>query len=191
MTFQDFWLTLHPPSERQASPVKWYFPLCFSAVILASAFRSRMTRLLCTVPIAVLFSRFHSNYAAVPKVDYPLSLWLMWMLLRYIDISLVGINYKMWTVDTPHKISSSEDSSDGRGRGKEYLRDGTFVSRLKKSLSLWMTLRGVGWNWEIKHMKVHPGTRTYVNGTPLLAISIYSHSNSNGGCFDQHVAEAS
>jgi hypothetical protein len=115
----------------------------------------------------------------------------MWMFLRYIDISLLGTNYKMWTVDTTHKISLEDDASEGRGKRKEYLRDGTFVSRLKKSFSLWMTLRGVGWNWEIKHMKVHSGTRTYVNGTPLLAISIYSYSNFNDGCFDQHVAEAS
>ena len=160
MTFQDFLLSLHPPLNRQVSPVKWYFPLCFSALIFASAFRRRKTRLLCTVPIAALFSRFHSSYAAEPKVDYPLGLWLMWMFLRYIDISLLGTNYKIWTVDSPHKIPPEEDSSDGRGKCKEYLRDGTFVSRLKKSLSLWMTLRGVGWNWEIKHMKVHPGART-------------------------------
>ena len=160
MTLQDFLHDLHPPSHRSVNPLKWYFPLCFLAVIFASALRRRNTRIICTVPIAALFSRFHYSYAAEPKVDYPLSLWLMWIFLRYLDISLVGANDKMWRFKNSRDSGSERNNSDRKDKAAEYLRDGTLVTRLKKSLSLWMTLRGIGWNWEIKHMNLHQGTRT-------------------------------
>ena len=158
MTMKGFFLSLHPVPDRPIQPLKWYFPFCFSAVVFASALRSRNARLLCTLPIAALFSRFHSCYSGIPKEDYPLSLWLMWIFLRYIDISVLGPDDKMWKTKTQQMTLIGKDGSKKMVNERVCLRDGSFMSRLKKSFSLWTTLRGIGWNWEIKHMRKHHGS---------------------------------
>jgi hypothetical protein len=158
MALQDFFRGLHPPPDRSINRLSWYFPLCFLSVVFASALRRRKSRVLCTLPILALFSRYHISYAAEPQVDYPLSLWLIWILFRYVDISLIGANDKMWKVRAL-PVQSGNDTSDGKVKAREYLRDGSFMARLKRSFVLWTTLRGVGWNWEIKHMKFHQGSR--------------------------------
>jgi hypothetical protein len=160
MTIQGFFLGLHPVPDRPIQPLKWYFPLCFSTVVFASALRSGKARLLCTIPIAALFSRFHSCYSGIPKEDYQLSLWLMWIFLRYIDISVLGPDDKMWKTRTQQMAPTSKDGSKEKANERVFLRSGSFTSRLKRSFSLWTTLRGLGWNWEIEHMKKHRGSRT-------------------------------
>ena len=157
MAIRGFLLRLHPIPDRPVQPLQWYFPLCFATVVVASALRNRKARLLITIPILALFTRFHSSYAGVPKVDYPLSLWLMWIFVRYIDISLLGPDDKMWRLEKLKKLSSNTKTK------RAHLRDGNFAIRLKRSLSLWTTLRGIGWNWEIKFLKTHQGSRMFVS----------------------------
>ena len=159
MFFQDFLLSLHPPTGRHINRSSWYFPTCFFLVVFASALRSRKSRLFFTLPILILFGQFHRFYAAEPKVDYPLGLWLMWMLLRYVDVSLIGANDRMWKIGTASKEQCGIKDAI---YVKECLRDGNLATRIQRSFSLWTNLRGIGWNWEVKHMKVHTGSRLCV-----------------------------
>lgn len=133
-----------PPPNRPRVPgepgliILAAYGICTGTLLVPRAFTFR--RYLPVPPILYLLYYTRSHRVANIGEDYIYAIQLAWLLIRWTDLVIChDVDKDTRRVKDDGKLETVEDVSGL-----------TFWERLTRSLNLLSSLRGVGWNWEVK-----------------------------------------
>ena len=127
-----------PMRQGGPPPVLGVAVLCFLAFLMPSG----KSRVLLTAPLMIYFISQQRKFTSgeAPE-DYSLPVYIVGLVTRYVDFIVLGRPERdIWRSREVSEKPADEDVSKM-----------TLWRKLRRSLSFWATLRGIGWNWQVQN----------------------------------------
>ena len=133
--------------QRQQAP-GWWFPGYLGVCILSCIPPPEMKvfRVALFGPILLSYLLYTPNYTTGDTGgDFAAGVFMAGLTMKWLDFVLFRVPEKeFWRVE-PEENSASDKVSPVPDRG--------LLEKIRWSISLWCTNRGIGWNWQVKNLQ--------------------------------------
>jgi len=156
-----------PLKDRPLGVRSYFIPVYLSACQLSFVLPCGIIRNSVSIPILLyLLAQIPKKTGGNVGLDALLAIDCSILFIRWTDINVLHISPRdFWQVEETGSIAAvAEKDCDGKVQRTQPPYPSTLWGQFRWNLSLWVTLRGVGWNWRVKSTPVVPAniTKWYV-----------------------------